>query len=95
MNGTSPLDLVRSAEIMSGRPSIEALAYSEPDVTSIAPHVFEAHNRNKDLPPRHGKTKASITFNPAIGALEIIPQSREALDVLRRLGVGAEVEISW
>ena len=71
------------------------LAYSEPDVSSIAPHVFEAHEEAKRNIKRHGSATAEITFNPDAGAFELVAETRDAMDALRALGAGAKITIHY
>ena len=93
----SVLDQVRAGE-RHPAPSIEALAYSEPDknnIKEIAPHVFAAANEARRRIKGPGKVSVSLTFNPDRGTLELLPPDRKTLDRLLDLGPEATVTINW
>lgn len=93
----SVLDQVREGE-RHPAPSIEALAYSEPDennIKQIAPHVFAAANEARRRIKGPGKVSGSLTFNPDRGTLEINPPDRKSFDRLLDLGPEATVTITW
>lgn len=71
------------------------MAFSEPDVTSIAPHVFAAHEDAKSKLTQHGSTTAEIAFNPDSGAFELVAETRNAMDALKALGAGAKITIHY
>jgi hypothetical protein len=72
-----------------------ALAFSEPDVKHIAPHVFEAHEKAmQQMHKPRGTVVAEITFVPDIEAFELVPQNRDTMNILRALGAGAKVTIA-
>jgi hypothetical protein len=74
-----------------------ALAFSEPDVRSIAPHVFEAHEEQlaRATAPQPQPITAEITFKPDIGAFEMIAENRDAASLLRALGPQAKITIHF
>ena len=93
----SVLDQVRAGE-RHPAPSIEALAYSEPDETNIkqiAPHVFAAADEARRRLKGPGNVTVSLTFNPDRGTLELIPPDRKTLDRLLDLGPEVTVNITW
>jgi hypothetical protein len=74
-----------------------ALAFSEPDVRSIAQHVFEVHEEQlarATAPPPQPIT-AEITFKPDIGAFEMVAENRDAASLLRALGPQAKITIHF
>jgi hypothetical protein len=76
-------------------PSIHELAYSEPDVTSIAPHVFAAHEEQLARATEPKPITAEITFNPDIEAFEMVAENRDAASLLRALGPQAKITIHF
>ncbi len=74
-----------------------ALAFSEPDVSSIAPHVFAAHEEQlaRVTAPQPQLITAEITFKPDIGAFEMVAQNRDAMSLLRALGPQAKITIHF
>jgi hypothetical protein len=74
-----------------------ALAFSEPDVTSIAPHVFAAHQEQiaRATAPKPQPITAEITFKPNIGAFEMVAENRDAASFLRALGPQAKITIHF
>jgi hypothetical protein len=74
-----------------------ALAFSEPDVTSIAPHVFAAHEEQlaRATAPKPQPITAEITFKPDIGAFEMVAENRDAASFLRALGPQAKITIHF
>jgi hypothetical protein len=74
-----------------------ALAFSEPDVTSIAPHVFVAHQEQiaRATAPQPQPITAEITFKPNIGAFELVAENRNAESLLRALGPQAKITIHF
>ena len=72
-----------------------ALAFSEPDVRGIAPHVFEAHEEAKRKIRQHGSATAEITFKPDIGAFELVAESRDVMALLKSLGPTAKITIHF
>jgi hypothetical protein len=78
-------------------PSIHELAYSEPDVSSIAPHVFAAHEEQiaRATAPQPQPITAEITFKPDIGAFEMVAENRDAMSLLRALGPQAKITIHF
>ena len=89
-NGVSIKDL--TAE---WRRNPRVLAYSEPDVSSIAPHVFAAHEDAKSRLKQHGSATAEITFRPDVGAFELVAENRDAMSLLRALGPQAKITIHF
>jgi hypothetical protein len=73
------------------------LAYSEPDVSSIAPHVFAAHEEQlaRATAPQPQPITAEITFKPNIGAFEMVAENRDAMSFLRALGPQAKITIHF
>jgi hypothetical protein len=92
MNGVSINDLT---EDWRRKPTVQEMAYSEPDVSGIAPHVFEAHNQAKARLPQHGTASASITFRDEIGAFELVAENRDVMAILRSLGPEAKITIHF
>lgn len=74
-----------------------ALAFSEPDVSSIAPHVFAAHEEQiaRATAPQPQPITAEITFKPDIGAFEMVAENRDAMSLLRALGPQAKITIHF
>jgi hypothetical protein len=72
-----------------------ALAFSEPDVTSIAPHVFAAHEDAKSKLTQHGSATAEITFRPDVGAFEMVAENKDVASILRALGPQAKITIHF
>jgi hypothetical protein len=74
-----------------------ALAFSEPDVTSIAPHVFAAHEEQiaRATAPQPQPITAEITFKPDISAFEMVTENRDAMSLLRALGPQAKITIHF
>ncbi len=74
-----------------------ALAFSEPDVSSIAPHVFAAHEEQiaRATAPKPQPITAEITFKPNIGAFEMVAENRDAMSLLRALGPQAKITIHF
>jgi hypothetical protein len=74
-----------------------ALAFSEPDVTSIAPHVFAAHQEQiaRATAPKPQPIIAEITFRPDVGAFEMVAENRDAASFLRALGPQAKITIHF
>lgn len=74
-----------------------ALALSEPDVSSIAPHVFAAHEEQlaRATAPQPQPITAEITFKPDIGAFEMVAENRDAMSFLRALGPQAKITIHF
>lgn len=111
MNGTSILSSIRAIEVKPRpvfdwdalasepapdyKPSIEALAHSEPHPSGIAAYVFEEHEKNKARLHRHGSATAEITFRDEIGAFELIAENRDVMDILRTLGPQAKITIHF
>jgi hypothetical protein len=75
--------------------SILDMAFSEPDVTSIAPHVFAAHEDAKSRLKQHGSTTAEITFRPDVGAFELVAENKDVASILRALGPQAKITIHF
>jgi hypothetical protein len=78
-------------------PSIHELAYSEPDVSSIAPHVFAAHEEQiaRATAPQPQPITAEITFRPDVGAFNMVAENRDAMLLLRALGPQAKITIHF
>ena len=78
-------------------PCIHSLAFSEPDVSSIAPHVFAAHQEQiaRATAPQPQPITAEITFRPDIGAFEMVAENRDAMSLLRSLGPQAKITIHF
>ena len=76
-------------------PSIHELAYSEPDVSGIAPHVFAAHQEAKSRLKQHGSATAEITFRPDVGAFELVAENKDVASILRALGPQAKITIHF
>jgi hypothetical protein len=78
-------------------PSIHELAYSDPDVSGIASHVFAAHEEQlaRATAPKPRPITAEITFKPDIGAFEMVAENRDAMSFLRALGPQAKVTIHF
>jgi len=78
-------------------PSIHELAYSEPDVSGIAPHVFAAHEEQiaRATEPKPQPITAEITFRPDVGAFEMVAENRDAMSLLRALGPQAKITIHF
>jgi len=72
-----------------------ALALSEPDVSSIAPHVFAAHEDAKSRLTQHGSATAEITFRPDVGAFELVAENKDVASILRALGPQAKITIHF
>jgi len=74
-----------------------ALAFSEPDVSSVAPHVFAAHEEQiaRATAPQPQPITAEITFKPDIGAFEMVAENRDAMSFLRALGPQAKITIHF
>ncbi len=80
---------------MNPQPSIHELAFSEPDVSGIAPHVWEAHRQAAASIPHKGKCTAEIFFKPGEDAFELVAESKEFTAKLRALGPGAKITIHF
>ena len=94
----SILSRITAVERGHPAPSIEALAYSDPDeinIKDIAPHVFAAANEARRRIKGPGKVTVSLSFNPDRGTLELLPPDRKTLDRLLDLGPEATVTITW
>jgi hypothetical protein len=89
-NGVSIKDL--TAE---WRRNPRVLAYSEPDVSGIAPHVFAAHEEQIARATAPQPITAEITFKPDIGAFEMVAENRDAMSLLRALGPQAKITIHF
>ena len=78
-------------------PSIHELAYSEPDVSGIAPHVLAAHQEQlaRATAPQPQPITAEITFKPDIGAFEMVAETLDAMSLLRSLGPQAKITIHF
>jgi hypothetical protein len=74
-----------------------ALAFSEPDVTSIAPHVFAAHQEQlaRATAPKPQPITAEITFRPDVGAFELVAENKDVASILRALGPQAKITIHF
>jgi len=72
-----------------------ALAFSEPDVSGIAPHVFAAHEEAKSRLNQHGSATAEITFRPDVGAFELVAENKDVASILRALGPQAKITIHF
>ena len=90
-NGVSINDII---DTTLRRFSVHELAYSEPDVSGIAPHVWEAHEAAKRAMRPRGDVTFEITFKPDIKAFDLVPENDHALNILRALGPGAKITIT-
>jgi hypothetical protein len=92
------LDRVESTTMSTPFPTSPlALAFSEPDVSSIAPHVFAAHEEQlaRATAPQPQPITAEITFRPDVGAFEMVAENRDAMSLLRALGPQAKITIHF
>lgn len=90
----SILELIGKVPIRE-KPSVEALAHSEPDVSGIAQHVWDAHEAAKRKIKRHGEVTASITFVPDWGAFMLSAEQSDVIDTLCSLGPQAKITIHF
>jgi hypothetical protein len=74
-----------------------ALAFSEPDVRGIAPHVFAAHEEQiaRATAPKPQPITAEITFRPDVGAFEMVAENKDVASILRALGPQAKITIHF
>ena len=74
-----------------------ALAFSEPDVRDIAPHVFAAHEEQiaRATAPKPQPITAEITFRPDVGAFEMVAENKDVASILRALGPQAKITIHF
>lgn len=88
----SVLDQVREGE-RHPAPSILELAYAHP--SGIAQHVLDAHEKARaEMGRKRAQVTAEITFQPSVGAFELVTATHEMRDILLALGPGAKITIT-